>query len=329
MLLPLVKLVARGLMGVSAKREAAAAARARYAVTEEPAGGPDTPRVIVLHDYQTGMHAAVTPSEGGELTSLSVRFQHRPVELLYRARDYGPALDFRGRAPLLWPAIGSQCIPGDGFAKDLPWSEAGHLDGAQGARLLLELRDSERTRAGYPFGFLVRTGYELADGRLTINYTVCASRENPAPMPFSIGNRMAFRLPFVDGTQPDDMRFQTNCTRQILPAEAGAENGEQRDRSFDTPARLGDFDATEALPLAGYQGIPYARLIDLQGVAVSIRHRASTTLPEPLVQFNVYGGPRLGFLCPSPWFGMTTLEPGADWQWAVELSPVIAAEPCQ
>jgi galactose mutarotase-like enzyme len=362
MMMILAKAVARVCLWASAKMDAAAAARARYAVTEEPAGGPGSPRVILLHDYQTGIKAAVTPFEGGELASLSVRFHHLPIELLYRARDYGSAPDFRGKAPLLWPAIGPQynvtmvpdmtcgdgtymagdctCrMPCDGFAKELPWSEAGHSDGAKGARLMLELRDSEQTRVSYPFGFLVQAAYELADGSLTINYTVSASRENPAPMPFSIGNRMAFRLPFLDGTEPDAMRFQTNCTRQTLLAEAGTVNGEQGDRLFATPTRLGDFDATEPLPLSGYQNIiPFARLIDLQGVALRIRHRASTTLPEPVVQFNVYGGPRQGFLCPAPWFGMpdsrssgkplVMLEPGGDWQWTVELSPEIALEPC-
>lgn len=329
----LVSLVARGGLRVSEKIEAKALARARYAVAEEPAGGPGSPRVILMHDYKAGMEAAVTPSAGGELTSLRVRFHVLPVELLYRARDYGPVTGFRGKAPLLWPGTGgcTSPTPCDGFAKDLPWSDAGHSAGPEGARVMLELRDSERTRASYLFGFVVLAAYELADGRFTITYTVSAARGNTAPMPFSIGNRMAFRLPFLDGTEPDDMRFQTHCGTEMLPAGAGASSGEQRARSFATAARLGDFDATTALELAGYRSIPFARLIDPQGLAIRVSHRASTMLPEPVVQFNVRGGPRQGFLCLAPSFGVPNflnsgeavvlLRPGADWQWTVELLP--------
>lgn len=354
MITRLVSMVARGCLAVSAKMNAAAEARARYTISEEPEGGPGAPRVILMHDYQEGMEAAVVPSHGGELTSLCVRFHHLPVELIYRARDYGPDPGFRGKATFLWPAIGSQYpvatvphitsrdgtymvgdrtypMPWGGFAKDLPWSEAGRSTGAKGARVMVELRDSEQTRASYPFGFLVQAAYELADGRLTIAYTVSAARGNPAPMPFSIGNFMALKLPFLDGTEPDAMRFQTHCTRQILRSEAGVLSGEQRERSFATPARLGDFDTTTPLPLAGYQGTPFVRLIDPQGLAIRISHRASTALPESLVEFNVSGGPRQGFLCPAPWFGtenslnsgkaLVMLTPGGDWQWTVELLP--------
>jgi galactose mutarotase-like enzyme len=295
------------------------------------------------------MGAAVTPTEGGELTSLTVRFHRLPVELIYRGHDDGSEPGFRGKAPLLWPALGSGgdgsytvghrafSMPCDGFAKDLPWSDAGHSSGVHGARVMLELRDSKRTRFNYPFGFMLRAAYQLADGRLTITYTVSAASGNSAPMPFSIGNRMAFRLPFLDGTDPNAMRFRTHCTRQVLPVDAWI--GEQHERSFATPIPLGDFDATEPLPLAGYQSIPFALLIDPQGLALRVTHRASTALPEPVVQFHVSGGPRQGFLCPAPWFGMPNslnsgkalvmLAPGADWQWTVELHPEFAFEPPQ
>ena len=106
----LITMVARGCLGLSAKIGAAADARTRYTVSEELAGGPGSPQVILMHDYEAGMEAAVAPSKGGELTSLRVRFRHLPVELIYRARDYGSDPGFRGKAPLLWPAIGSQYL---------------------------------------------------------------------------------------------------------------------------------------------------------------------------------------------------------------------------
>jgi hypothetical protein len=326
MIMRLLASAARVGLGFSAKRAATAALRERYTITEEPAASPGSPRVIVMHDYQTGMEAAVAPSEGGELSSLRIRFPVLPAELLYRAREYGPEPGFRGKAALSWPTIGQS------FAQDLPWREVKHSIGAEGARLMLELRDSEETRLSYPFGFVIRAAYELADGRLSITYTVSAASENSVPMPFSIGSQLAFRLPFLERTEPNVMRFQTHCTRQMLAGDGGGVSEEQCERSFATAARLGDFDATMAL--AGYQGIPSALLVDPQGLALRIRHRASTTLPEPLVQFSVFGGPSQGFLCLAPRFGMQNsvaagkgpvmLRPGGDWQWTIELSPEIA-----
>jgi galactose mutarotase-like enzyme len=338
---------------------AGAAARRRYAVSEEPADGPGSPPVILMHDYETGMEAAVAPSQGGELTSLRVRFRHLPVELIYRARQYGSDPGFRGKAPFLWPAAGSQYpiapapdmpggdgadnpgdrayrIPDDGFAKDFAWSETGRSCGAEGSRVMVELRDSEQTRSIYPFGFSVLAAYQLADGRLSVTYTVSAASGNAAPMPFSIGNRPAFRIPFVDGTEPAAMRLQTYCTTQIQPGEAGS-SVDQSERSFATAARLGDFGATTGLRLGGYRSIPFVRLSDPQGLAVRISHRAVTALAEPLEQFHIYGGPQQGFLCPAPCFGvpnglhsgtaLVMLRPGGHWQWTVELQPETALSP--
>jgi hypothetical protein len=59
-------------------------------------------------------------------------------------------------------------------------------------------------------------------------------------------------------------------------------------------------------------------------------------LPQPLVQFNIYGGPKQGYLSPEPWFGLqnslnvkkglVTIGPGGAWDWVVELRPQITEE---
>jgi galactose mutarotase-like enzyme len=333
---------------------AMAAPQARYSVSQEPAGGSGSPRVIVMRDNQAGLEAAVAPSEGGELSSLRVKFRGAWVELIYRAREYGSDSGFRGKASLLWPAAGGQypvgsnpasaCadgtykvgdrtypMPCHGFAKSLAWSEVGESADEAGARVSVELRDSDKTRRNYPFGFCVQATYELSGGRLTITYKVSAASANSRPMPFSIGNHISFRVPFLPGTDPAAMRFETPNSVELLRDSRGLVSGAERARSFATATRLGDFDATVALPLAGYRGIPYALLTDPKGLALRITHRASSALAEPLVQFNVYGGPKQGFLCPEPWFGLqnslnlkkglVTIEPGADWEWVAELRP--------
>lgn len=322
MMMRLARLIAAACLSVSDRMDKAAAARARYSVFEEPAGGPGSPQVIVMKDYETGMEAAVAPSRGGELASLRVRYHQLPVELMYHARDYGSGPDFRGNAPILWPA--NDGLAKDAFAKDLAWTDAGHSSGADGARVAVELRDSEPARARYPFGFVVRAEYELANGRLTIAYTVSAAGRNPAPMPFSLGNHMEFRLPFLVGTEPEAMRLHLPGAGE-MPA------------SFATPARLGDFDRTPALPLVRHQGAVAAQLIDPQGLALNVSRHAAAGLREPAVRFHVYGGPRQGFLCLEPWFGtedsansrtaQVMLNPGGDFRWTVELYPEVALDP--
>ena len=98
-------------------------------------------------------------------------------------------------------------MPCHGFAQSLAWQEV-----SASVPFSVELRDSSWTRARYPFGFRLRATYELAERRLTITYAVTADSANSGPMPFSIGNHMTFRLPFLKGTDPGDMLFETPST---------------------------------------------------------------------------------------------------------------------
>ncbi len=327
-------------------------AQERYTVTREPAKGAGSPEVIVLRDNLAGVEAAIAPSQGGELSSYRVRFRGQWVELLYHARDYSPGPGFQGKGPLLWPAVGAQypvgtipktsCgegtypvgtkeypMPCHGFARSMPWTVAGSGGDKTGARATVELRDSSTTRASYPFAFSVKAAYELAAAHLSINYTVTSGAANTAPMPFAIGNHIAFNIPFLAGTKAEDMTFVTPSTVQLLRNEKGVLSGEAQPRSFDNPTRLGDFNALVAMPLAGYQSQPYVLLNDPQGLSLRIAQQASSTEAEPLVRFNVFGGPKVGYFSPEPWFGTqnslntgkgrVVLAAGKSWQWRIEL----------
>ena len=328
----------------------------RYSVVDEPAAGPGSPAVVVLRDEVGGIEAAVTPSQGGELASYRVKVKGEWTEFLYRARDY-TSTGFAGKGPLLWPAVGAQypvgtvpatsCGPGTwpsegkiftmpchGFAKNLPWKEVSRSASAAGARVVLELRDSDQTRPSYPFEFRVAAAYEVSGGHLTIEYTITSGSSNTVDMPFSIGNHIAFRIPFAQGSDPGKMTLETPSTAQLLRNDKGVLNGEQRARSFQTPEALDQFDATTALPMAGYRSQPYARLVDPAGISLRLTQTTSSGLGEgglgePLVRFNLYGGPKVGYFCPEPFFGVQNslnsgqgvvkLKRGSDWKWRLEL----------
>lgn len=327
-------------------------AQDRYTVTEELAAGPGTPRVVVLHDNVAGVEAAVAPSEGGELSSFRARVKGEWTEFLYHARDYSPGPGFKGKGPLLWPALGAQypvgtipaasCGPGTyplagkiysmpchGFAKNLPWKETGRAADKSGARVTVQLRESELTLPSYPFAFRLDATYEISSGHLTIDYTVVSGESNKDEMIFSIGNHIAFNLPFVKGTDPRTMTLETASLTQLLRNPRGVLSGEMKTRSFQKPEPLGDFDARVAIPVAGYRSQPYARLVDPQGVSLRLTQQASTALPEPIVRFNLFGGPDVGYFCPEPFFGiqnslnlgygLVRIKPGRDWRWRLEL----------
>ena len=324
-----------------------AASQQRYSVTDEDAMGPGSPRVVVLHDRTAGAEAAIAPSEGGELSSFKVTRNGQMVELIYNARNYAsPPGAFHGRGPLLWPAVGAQypvgtipkasCgmgtypvmgktypMPCHGFAKEMPWREISRSADAHGAHVTVELQDSDATRKYYPFAFRLDVNYELADGHLTVDYVVKSDQSNAEPMPFSIGNHLGFNIPFVKGSNPDDVKFETQNTVQLLRNSAGVLSGESKPRTFDPPEALGTFDAHVALPLAGYRSQPFARLIDPTGMVIRVTETSTSTLPEPLIRFNAYGGPKQGYFCPEPWFGVQNslntgvglikLQPGGSW----------------
>lgn len=328
-------------------------AQARYSITDEDAMGPGSPRVVVLHDNVAGAEAAITPSQGGELASFKVTRNGQMVELLYNARNYNPPPGtFHGRAPLLWPAVGAQysvgtvpkescgmgsynvegksyLMPCHGFAKDMPWQEVSRSADARGARLTVELRASDATRKYYPFAFSLDATFELANGAVTVNYVVYSDMSNSNPMPFAIGNHLAFKIPLIEGSDPDAMKFETQNTVQMLRNTAGVLSGESKQRSFDPPEALGAFDAHVALPLAGYKSQPFSRLIDPTGFTVRITQTAASTLPEPLIRTNAYGGSKQGYFCPEPWFGVQNslntgvgllkIQPGESWTWRLRI----------
>ena len=338
----------------------AVSGQTRYSVADEPAAGPGTPRVVVLRDNVGGVEAAVAPSEGGELSSYRARVKGEWTEFLYHARDYSPGQGFQGKGPLLWPAVGAQypvgtipaasCGPGTymvagktypmpchGFARNIPWKEVSRSADKNGARMTVELRESEFTLASYPFAFRLDATYEVSGGHLSIDYTVVSDASNRNEMIFSIGNHIAFQLPFVKGSDPRKMTLETASTSQLLRNAQGVLSGETKSRSFQKPEALGDFDARTAIPVAGYRSQPYARLVDPQGVSLRLTQQASTTLPEPLVRFNLYGGPQAGYFCPEPIFGiqnslnlgqgLVRVQPGKDWKWRLELQVEVPPPP--
>lgn len=323
-------------------------AERRYAITE--ATTAEAVRLIVLHDEKGGLEAAVAPSQGGELSSLRVRFQGKWIELLHRARNYAQSSDWGGRAPILWPAVGRNFargvkpdrtaslysydyeerryeIPIHGFARLKPWKVLESRTDDSQAWVEVALSDDEGTRAQYPFGFEVRIAYRVVQGRLEICHKVTAATANRAPMPFSIGNHITFRVPFVAGSPLANFTLESPSRIEILKDANTVPTGETRPRDFSEPTSLAGLKAIPPISLGGYTGDPWVRLRDPGGLSLRISHHAQSIPEQPVIQFNLWGTPAEGYFSPEPWIGLHNslnqgqglirLHAGESWSWVV------------
>lgn len=313
-----------------------------FLILVAPAGALDLLRLV---GEGGSVEATVAPQRGAELTSLRTRFREQWIELLWRANDFSATDGWSGRAPILWPAVGRNFalgvkpndeavgtswklganllpMPIHGFARNLPWD----LMESAANRAVLRLRDSPQTREFYPFGFTFDIEYRVFEGHVEIEHTIRAAADNTQPMPFSIGNHITFRVPFVAGSEPLTMTFSTPSTVEYLKGPGSIPNGETRPRSMAIPIALGDLDAfPSSVSLGGYAEEPWARLTDPAGLSVTLRHRASSLPQEPFVMFNLWGNPREGYFSPEPWIGIQNslnldggtirLDPGTNWTW--------------
>ena len=310
----------------------------RYSLEEAVSSDATKTKLVLLRDEAAGIEAAITPSKGGELSGLAVRFvengsKDKWIETLYLARDYSPRQGWTGKAPFLWPATGRNFsedlrkrreagerfdggaynlqgkrykMPIHGFARDLPWELETADASVEGARAELWLTDNDETREFYPFRFRLTVEYLLANGRLDISYTIHASDENSEAMMFSLGNHITFRTPLVEGSDPGEVVLTTPSTMEILKTDYGVPTSETRQRSHSAGVKLGDFEKLRAVSLTGYPSgeEPYVLLRDPQGLSIRMSHAADDIPKQPVILFNVWGDALGGFISPEPWVGL-------------------------
>lgn len=345
--------VASSLFAVVLAVASAVGATARYSVAD--AAADDGTPLVVLRDALNGTEAAVAPDQGGELSSLRVPFRGHDVELLYRGRSYRPLEGFRGKASVLWPAVGSSIprdampvngriesaydfqgrrypMPQHGFARTKAWRRLRSWANDQEAAVEVVLTDDAETRTQYPFGFELHITYRLHDGRVEMRHLVQAKATNTAPMFFSIGNHIAFAVPLVPGTAAETVKLESPSRFEYVRGADTTPSGETRPLSFDPPVPLKLFHAVPPLSVGAYEGDPWFRVLDPAGLAVKISHHPESwpTVP-PFVQFNLWGGAAEGYFCPEPFVGvhnsfnkragLIELAPGKTWSWIIRVEP--------
>jgi galactose mutarotase-like enzyme len=325
-------------------------AAARYSVSDSKT--PENVALIVLRDETSRVEAAVAPTEGGELSSLRVEFKGRWVEMLYRGRSYAQAPGFRGKASVLWPALGSGIpkdakpvngkieseydfngrrypMPQHGFARTKPWRVVRSWANDTEAAVEVELVDDPSTRAQYPFGFALRITYRLSEGCVELRHTVTSSAANTAPMFFSIGNHIALAVPLLPESPAAAFKIESPARFEYLRGADGTPDGTTRERSFSPAIPLSSVKVFPAMSVGGFDGDPWFRATDASGIGVKVSHRAESQPNAPFIQFNLYGGTTEGFFCPEPFLGvqnsfnkrtgLVEIAPGKKWHWTIRV----------
>ncbi len=346
------------MLGVQAAGAAASPPTPRYSVEETTSA--EAIRLVVLRDATSRVEAAIAPTQGGELASVRTEFHGRWIELLYRGRSYQPTKGFRGKASILWPAVGSSIptggdpaqyrskgaydyegqrypMPQHGFARDKPWRVLRAWTNESEAAVEVVLTDDAESRARYPFGFELHVIYRVTDGRVELRHLVKAAADNTAPMFFSIGNHLGFAVPLVAGSAAEAMAVESPARVEYLRGGDGSPSGATQARSFVPAVPLKDLRVVAAMAVGGYAGDPWFRLIDAAGLAVRVSHHAQSTPAPPVVQFNLWGGTAEGYFCPEPMVGLqnsfnqhaglVTLTPGKTWTWVIQIELEPAAGP--
>lgn len=275
----------------------------------------DPLRPVRLVDTAAGSRCTVVPGRGGMVTSLWVNGR----EWLYldEATLRDPAQNVRGGNPVLFPSPGK--LEGDRFHRDgldgamkqhgvartQRWTEVGRgTDGA--AWLLLSLRDSDATRAQFPWSFHTTIRYALSGNSLALQIAV--ENPGPTPLPFGYGFHPYFAVPVEEKAAT---RIPTGATRawdnvqkRVVPF-SGFDLGRG-----ETDLHLEDHGGSEAR---------------LQTPHGSVVLRGS---PE-LSRWVVWTQPGKPFVCLEPWtapgnalnsgVGLLVVAPGATRRLALEL----------
>lgn len=139
-------------------------------------------------------------------------------------------------APVLFPCVGwsrdgrvvidgnSYPMPVHGFAPFLPFEPIART----AASVSFELRDSEATRAHYPFSFCFRVHYALESQALRIELE--ARNAGARDMPYACGVHPGFAWPFVGGAQGEyEIRFSERERGEVpIIAEGGLFSSRRR-----------------------------------------------------------------------------------------------------
>ena len=217
----------------------------------------------------------------------------------------GDARFWPRRAPVLFPFCGwlnggrfrhkgrEYASPVHGFAPDAEFS----VEQSSASHVRFGLRDSEQSRAQFPFAFRLSVDVTLGDAGLRYSFTV----ENPGdePLPYALGFHPGFLWPF-DGGAKEGYRILFERAEQpqaVKVAPGGLFSNAMlplplHDRTLDIAAAL---QAQDSLPLMQTASGALA-FVAPSGARIEMAG-------EGFANWVLWSRPGAGYLCIEPWTG--------------------------
>lgn len=293
-------------------------------------------KLFKLQNDEWGITVTISPEHGGEISSITVPFEGSVKEVLYRGNDFSEVSGWRGRAPLLWPAVGRSYtqayldklkagegdprfgeydlqgktlpIPIHGFAMRKPWEP--YITDSDS--ILCSLTSDGETRRYYPFDFKIEVEYKLVGTKITATYRIISGEDG---MCFSIGNHISFNLPLGGKGMYEDTLFRSSARKVLELTEYGMLSGIEKDMDFSLVRSLAD-ETLHDMVTGGItrdeayiellnpcfvkdKGAPYGIRVSQREIPISGIRKAN---PDNFL-LVLWGEPDKGYFCPEPWYG--------------------------
>lgn len=217
---------------------------------------------VTLSDSD-GSVAVIAPQLGGWLLRYARQTpNHGLVEALHYSQeivDRYPKEMYAG-SPILFPLVSFNhaqgkdhhyewngklhALPQHGFARRSAWTVAAQTDSSA----TIELRDSESSRANYPFSFCHRVTYQLVDGRL--HWEQVVENHSSETMPFSTGFHPYFAVPFTNKSERASCFVEVPEGKRMMLHDRGASFAQ---KEFPSQNWSVQEDVSDTLFLGGFK----------------------------------------------------------------------------
>jgi len=243
-----------------------------------------------------------------------------------------PAI-WSGQSPLLFPIVGRlrddiYCLDGreytlakHGFAKKSEFA----LESISDTEMIFVLRDSEETRACFPFAFALRVRYAFVDGGFVMEHRV--TNLNAETMYFSLGAHPAFAIDLYD--------------RVVLDAPETLDAWQLDENALRAQRQLPVFDNSRELVITPEIFENDALIFDglkSRGASVIRKNGRNVHVAFDAPCLGIWAKPAAPYVCIEPWHGIddrydaghdftrkeriVALAAGDEWVFPVEITAI-------
>ncbi|MEO0452584.1 MAG: aldose epimerase [Verrucomicrobiota bacterium] len=250
--------------------------------------------------------ALISPFYGARLLKWDIG--HRPIIHWPEDADWSNVKSVRGGNPVLFPFIARHMVDGEigkwkdaegvirdlpmhGFVRQMPF-EVAEEDSSE-SKLTMICRDTEETRAGYPFCFEFTVTYILSESGLDCTYSTKNTGDHA--LPYFAGHHWYFAIPHTEWSDWEVFIDRSNSVRQD-------QHGSMYAVEDFAELQLSDESIVDAMHLLSSQA-PVKLLNQKKGEEIQIDLDFPASVPwYAVTTWREF--PDSGYYCVEPWLGL-------------------------